>query len=147
MSKRGKVWLVGSAMIAAVGAGGIGETTAEICKDWHESQWNERQCAGVGGKTEVSHSFQWSGGTKSIRIDCETHNAVFEGGRDKRSSLDSSIQQAFFASSITGKKPVIVIFDSDGKVGQYEHRIARATLKAGVQYQTFSCGDVAPDSS
>ncbi len=85
-----------------------------------------------------------SGGTKSIRIDCETHDAVFEGGRDKRSSLDS-IQQALFASTITGKKPVVVIFDSDGKVGQYKYRIETAR-KAGVAYQTFSCGDVAPDS-
>ena len=50
-------------------------------------------------------------------MDCETSNYVIEGGLDKRSSLDS-LQQALFFSVLTGKVPIVVIYDTDGMVGQ-----------------------------
>ena len=49
--------------------------------------------------------------------DIETASEVIEGGLDKRSSLDS-IQQAIFASTLTGKKPAVAIYDSDGNWGK-----------------------------
>ena len=58
---------------------------------------------------------------------------MYEGGLDKRSSLDS-VQQALFFAYVTGKEPAVVIYDADGKVGPYEYRIQVACEMAGVQY-------------
>ena len=53
-----------------------------------------------------------------MKVDCETSTTVYEGGLDKRSSLDS-LQQALFFSVLTGKRPAVVIYDTDGKEGQF----------------------------
>ena len=62
------------------------------------------------GETEVTFEYEYGlkGNTPltaSIRIDIVTDEYVIEGGKDKRSSLDS-IQQAVFASTLADKKPV-----------------------------------------
>ena len=55
---------------------------------------------------------------------------------DKRSSLDS-LQQALFFSVLTGKRPAVVIYDTDGQEGQFEYRIRTACQKSGVRYEVF----------
>ena len=55
---------------------------------------------------------------------------------DKRSSLDS-LQQALFFSVLTGKRPAVVIYDTDGQEGQFECRVRTACQKAGVRYEVF----------
>ena len=62
----------------------------------------------MGGETEVRHEYTYPSGQSYIWMDCETADTVYEGGLDKRSSLDS-VQQALFAASLTGKKPAVVI--------------------------------------
>ncbi|UWQ29193.1 MULTISPECIES: hypothetical protein [unclassified Leisingera] len=84
-----------------------------------------------GGQPETVHKFTYPGGAASIRTDCENSNRVIEFGLDKRSSLDS-IQQALFAAEITGKEPVVVLIDTDGRMGRFEWRIARAANIADV---------------
>lgn len=84
-----------------------------------------------GGQPETVHEFTYPGGAASIRTDCENGNRVIEFGLDKRSSLDS-IQQALFAAEITGKEAVVALIDTDGTMGRYEWRIARAANVAGV---------------
>ena len=58
---------------------------------------------------------------------------MYEGGLDKRSSLDS-VQQALFFASLTGKQPAVVIYDTDGRIGPYEHRIRVACEMVGVRF-------------
>ena len=77
----------------------------------------------------------------SIRIDIVTDEYVIEGGLDKRSSLDS-IQQAVFASTLTGKKPAVAIYDTNGNWGKYEHRIFSAATKLGVKYFWVSGNEI-----
>lgn len=84
-----------------------------------------------GGQPETVHEFTYPGGAASIRTDCENGNRVIEFGLDKRSSLDS-LQQSMFAAEITGKEPVVVLIDTDGAMGRFEWRIARAANVAGV---------------
>ena len=71
-----------------------------------------------------------------MKVDCETDTTVYEGGLDKRSSLDS-LQQALFFSVLTGKQPAVVIYDTDGREGRFEYRIRTACQEAGVHYETF----------
>ena len=100
-----------------------------------EDTFNESLCHSLGGTTEVRHSYPYGDGQESfVVVDCETDGFVIEGGLDKRSSLDS-LQQALFFSSLTGKKPAVVIYDTDGKIGKYEHRIRVSCEKAGVLFQ------------
>lgn len=98
-----------------------------------EAEHNARFCDNVGGETEARHEYSWAGGDSHVFVDCETADTVWEGGLDKRSSLDS-VQQALFFSHITGKPPAIVIYDTDGTVGQYEHQIRVAAELAGVRF-------------
>ena len=98
-----------------------------------EDAHNAQFCASVGGQTEVRHSYTFPTGTGYVRVDCETDDTVYEGGLDKRSSLDS-VQQALFFSVLTGKRPVVVIYDTDGKVGRFEYRIRIACEMAGVEF-------------
>lgn len=60
-------------------------------------------------------------------------DTVYECGLDKRSSL-ASVQQEFFASHLTGKKPAVVIYHTDGRIGRYKHRIKVACERAGVAF-------------
>ena len=99
----------------------------------NEDYYNRAFCKFVGGKTETRHSYKYSNRSGFIKIDCETYDTVYEGGLDKRSSLDN-IQQALFASYLTGKQPAVVIYDTDGKVGRYEHRIETAAQMASINY-------------
>ncbi len=72
-----------------------------------------------------------------MEVDCETGTMVYEGGLDKRSSLDS-VQQALFFSHVTGKRPAVVMYDTDGgREGRFEYRIRVACRKAGVRYEVF----------
>ena len=105
----------------------------------NEDYYNLAFCKTVGGKTETRHSYKYPNGSSYIKIDCETDDTVYEGGLDKGSSLDS-IQQALFASYLTGKQPTVVIYDTDGKVGPYEHRIKTAAQMASINYIYFDSG-------
>ena len=94
-----------------------------------EDEYNRIFCASVGGVTETRHRYPKG----YVKVDCETSDSVYEGGLDKRSSLDS-LQQAVFFSVLTGKEPVVVIYDRDGKLGKYEYRIMKACEKVGVRF-------------
>ena len=101
-----------------------------------EAEYNRRFCATVNGVMETRHGYTYAGGRSYVVVDCETSNTVYEGGLDKRSSLDS-LQQALFFSHVTGKRPAVVIYDTDGKEGRFEYRIRTACQKAGVRYEVF----------
>lgn len=79
-----------------------------------EDAYNRRFCAAVGGVTETRHTYTYEGGNSYVKVDCETGTTVYEGGLDKRSSLDS-LQQTLFFNALTGKTPAVVIFDTYGK--------------------------------
>ncbi len=87
----------------------------------------------LGGQPEATHHYSAGGNPHKIRVDCETPSEVIEVGLDKRSSLDS-IQQALFAAHLTGKRPVVLIINSDGCTREYETRIRAAARMAGVRY-------------
>ena len=104
----------------------------------NEDYFNLRLANYLGGKTEVTYNYDYNINGKSpriasIRIDIVTDQYVIEGGLDKRSSLDS-IQQAVFASTLTGKKPAVAIYDTNGSWGKYEHRIYSTAKELGIKF-------------
>ena len=104
----------------------------------NEESFNLRLANYLGGKTEVTYNYDYningsSPRIASIRIDIVTDEYVIEGGLDKRSSLDS-VQQAVFASTLTGKKPAVAIYDTNGSWGKYEHRIYSSAKKLGIKF-------------
>ena len=101
-----------------------------------ENDYNRRFCTTVNEETEIRHGYTSVGGRYYVKVDCETSTMVYEGGLDKRSSLDS-VQQALFFSHLTGKQPGVVIYDTDGREGRFEYRIRAASQKAGVRYEVF----------
>ena len=58
-----------------------------------EAELNQNFCKSKRDKTEPRHYYTYPGGQSYIKVDCETPDMVYEGGLDKRSSLDS-VQQA-----------------------------------------------------
>jgi hypothetical protein len=90
----------------------------------------------MGGESEVSHGYSAGYDLHRIRVDCETTEHVLEIGLDKRSSLDS-VQQALFAAHLTGKSPMVVMIDTDGREGPYELRVRTAAEMAGVEYRAY----------
>ena len=99
-----------------------------------ENDFNDSLCHMIEGTREKRHDFTYGDGQQGyVSVDCETEFFVIEGGLDKRSSLDS-LQQALFFSVLTGKSPVVVIYDTDERIGKYEHRIQVASEKAGVLF-------------
>ncbi|MDB0016447.1 hypothetical protein N9E28_02740 [Alphaproteobacteria bacterium] len=112
----------------------------------NEDFYNIALARKLNGKTEVT--FEYAYGRKgntpltaSIRVDIVTDGYVIEGGKDKRSSLDS-IQQAVFASTLSGKEPAVAIYDTDGRWGKYEHRVWAAAKELGVKFIWFSDGEI-----
>ena len=90
-------------------------------------------CDRVGGIEEVRKYYRKK---NYVKVDCETDEEVIEAGLDKRSSLDS-VQQAVFFSILTGKKPVVVIYDTDGKEGRFEYRIRKVCEELDVEYRSI----------
>lgn len=101
----------------------------------NEKDANDAFCAQVGGQREVRRDYDYPTGSAYVVVDCETKDRVYEGGLDKRSSLDS-VQQALFFAHVTGKEPVVVIYDTDGRIGPSEYRIRAACALAEVEYLT-----------
>lgn len=102
-----------------------------------EADFNALFCADVGGEQETRHDYTYGvEKTGYVLVDCETDTMVWEGGLDRRSSLDS-IQQAIFASHLTGKAPGVVVYDTDNEEGQYEYRIRIAAELVGVEYLSY----------
>lgn len=86
----------------------------------------------LNGNTEVRLDYYTALGTKGyVQIDIITDEFVIEGGLDKRSSLDS-LQQAVFASTLIDRKPAVAIYDTDGVLGKFEHRIIEASKSVNV---------------
>ncbi len=94
-------------------------------------------CALLGGEPEVRLHFEIDSGSRFVQIDCLTDTHAIEVGLDKRSSLDS-YQQASFAAWVSGRKPMIVIVDTDGVQGVYEYRIEAVARENGVLFQSIS---------
>ena len=112
----------------------------------NEDFFNLKLANHLGGRTEVSYDYDYningsSPRIASIRIDIVTDEYVIEGGLDKRSSLDS-IQQAVFASTLTGKKPAVAIYDTNGSWGKYEHRIYSSSKKLGIKFFWVSGNEI-----
>lgn len=108
-----------------------GATDAQPSRN--ELAYTKAFCARVGGRTEVRHPYTPPTGATYIKVDCETDTTVYEAGLDRPSSLDS-VQQAVFAAQVTGKTPVVVIYDTDGEFGPYEHRVRVACKEVGIQF-------------
>ena len=111
-----------------------------------ENAFNNALAKRLGGTNEKALSYHFKdsfdkASIGTVRIDIETASEVIEGGLDKRSSLDS-IQQAIFASTLTGKKPAVAIYDSDGNWGKIEHRIYTVAKSVGVNFYWVSEGKV-----
>ena len=111
-----------------------------------EDFFNMRLAQKLGGRNETTHHYFFgldgqNQRSSSIRIDVETENFVIEGGKDTRNSLDS-IQQAVFASTVTGKKPAVAIYDTDGVWGKYEHRIWTVSKSLNIRFIWFHEGDI-----
>ena len=103
-----------------------------------EASFNSFLADYLGGKTEVNRTYNYGLSESdlkqgSIRVDIETDDYVIEGGLDKRTSLDS-IQQAIFASSITGKSPGVAIYDTDGGWGKFEHRVWQVAKMLSIRF-------------
>ena len=65
---------------------------------------------------------------------------MYEGGPEKRSSLDS-VPQALFFSVLSGKEPVAVIYNTAGESGKIEYRINIVCDSAGVKFLNISLDD------
>ena len=98
-----------------------------------EQTFNAALARHLNGQTEVRLNYTTRDNVNGyILVDIVTKTYVIEGGLDKRSSLDS-LQQAIFASTLTGKMPAVALYDTDKVVGKYEHRIIEAATSIGVK--------------
>ena len=123
-----------------------GKSSNASSSSMHESYFNSLLASQLGGRTEVTYQYNYGPASSptllgSIRIDVETEEYVIEGGKDKRSSLDS-IQQTVFASTLSGKKPAVAIYDTDGVWGKYEHRVWAAAKELGIKFIWFQNGQI-----
>lgn len=118
--------------------GKIHSESAKKPTSFDENYFNNLLAERLNGAREVKLEYQLPNSklTNYVAIDIVTDQFVIEGGLDKRSSLDS-IQQALFASTLSGKQPAVAIYDTDGKWGKYEHRIFEATKKIGMTFIWF----------
>ena len=92
----------------------------------------------VGSAAEAGHGFVNQGENRRIRTDCETETHVIEVGLDQTPRARDSLHQALFASELTGKVPMVVIVDRDGREGRYEQEMRLVSARAGVAYLSCS---------
>ena len=112
----------------------------------NESLYNSKLAKYLGGITEVAYNYDYNinGSTSRIEyiiVDIVTDKYVIEGGLDERNSLDS-IQQAVFASTISGKTPAIAIYDTNGSWDKYEHRMYTSAKALGIKFFWVSGNEI-----
>lgn len=90
----------------------------------------------LNGTTEVPHAYSVGYDLHRIRVDCETDTQVIEVGLDKRGSVDS-VHQAVFAAVLTGKSPMVMMIDTDGREDQYEFQVRTVAKSLGVTYRVM----------
>ncbi len=95
-----------------------------------------------GGETEVRHAFLNTGRTRAVRVDCETPTHVIEIGLDQKNSSRDSVHQAVFSAHLTGKKPMVILIDRDGREGRYEYETRIVAAKLGIPFGTCREGFV-----
>ena len=88
----------------------------------------------AGGEVETRAYFDNQDRARHVRVDCETARHVIEVGLDDTASARDSLHQALFSAHLTGKIPVVVLIDRDGRVGRYEREMRVTTRAAGVPY-------------
>ena len=78
-----------------------------------------------------THTFTYGDGRQGhVSADCETEFFVIVGGLDTGASGDS-LQQALFLGALTGKSPAVVIYDTDHRIGAYEHTVTGCQRAGG----------------
>lgn len=92
----------------------------------------------AGGETEIRHDFGNLGGTRVLRIDCETPTHVIEVALDNKPSSRDSVHQAVFAAYLTDKRPMVIVIDRDGVEDRYQLELRIVTETLGVPFGT--CG-------
>ena len=93
-------------------------------------------CGLIGGaQTEKPVSFDNQGLDRGIRIDCETPTHSIEIGLDQTASARDSIHQAVFASTQTGRRPMVIMIDRDGVEGRYEQEMRIVAEALGIEFQ------------
>ena len=92
----------------------------------------------LNGQAEVRHDYVAAGEARHVRVDCETASHVIEVGFDgKRSSYDS-IHQAVFAASLTGKLPMVVLIDTDGREEAVQYQVRTVARHLGITALTVN---------
>lgn len=89
----------------------------------------------AGGDTETRADFVANGTSRHVRIDCETPAFAIELGFDGKSSNRDSVHQAIFGALMTGKRPAVILIDTDGVEGRYEYEMRRVTDHLGILYR------------
>ena len=59
-----------------------------------------------------------------------------------REAASIAFNKRCFPSILSGKKPAVAIYDTDGKWGKYEHRIWVVAKELGVRYIWFSNNEI-----
>ena len=92
-------------------------------------------CAAVGGESFTHHPYDYPDGKGVLVVGCETETEteVYTTRLDTWEATTAPLE-ALFAQVVTEKSPVVVIFDTDGKEGQYEHQVRAACKKAGIRF-------------
>lgn len=90
----------------------------------------------LGGETEVRHNYSAAGRDHYVRVDCETDSHVIEVGFDETRSSYDSLHQSMFASQLTGKLPMVVIIDTNGREEAAEFQVETVAKAAGVSFLT-----------
>ncbi|WP_196774245.1 hypothetical protein [Rhodovulum sp. MB263] len=94
----------------------------------------------LGGETETRHGYVVAGEARHVRVDCETPTHVIEVGLDGRRSAYDSLHQSLFAAHLTGKLPMIVMIDTDGREEPAEFQVRTVAGMAGVSYLALDAG-------
>ena len=92
----------------------------------------------LGGEAEVRHEYVAVDKAHHIRVDCETDTHVIEVGLDDRRSAQDSLHQALFAAELTGKLPMVVIIDTNGREEAMQYQVRTVARALGVSYLTWT---------
>ena len=92
----------------------------------------------LGGEVEVRHSYDAAGRDHYVRVDCETETHVIEVGLDDTRGAFDSVHQAIFAAHLTGKQPMVVILDTNGREEAQEYQVETVARSLGVEYRTMT---------
>ena len=94
-------------------------------------------CQELGGKIDIKIKYTVNGAQKHVIAHCVTSSNAWISVKDSK-RFSKALENSIFISEMLKIPAALIIFDTDGKISDYEHYMMLAAHRLGIYYSIIS---------